>query len=594
MKKLLTLFLAFVSIDAFSQLYVTGSTNYVYVKGTVVFVKQDINLQANTNFYLRNEGQLVQGTTSTSANKGAGKVSVFQEGTVNNYAYNYWCSPVGNASAATGNESFGITMLGSPTSVTATTAAANIGSFDGFASPLTISNRWIYKFLSSTVYSDWIYVGSTSTIGAGEGFTMKGTSGTDSTIIEGNSVQNNSGSAQRYDFRGKPNDGNITVNTAPDKFTLTGNPYPSALNVNAFLLDAGNSAMVANAYYWEQDKTVNSHYVAQYVGGYGTYSPVSLGSNGVYVPATFNTYNGDGSLNANGATSNTNTSILRKYAPVGQGFMIYGAPTGSSVTLKNSHRAYYKESTSPNSYFARNASAVTTAVTDNADEIISHLRFNISINNQFTRQIALILIPSATDGVDNGIDALSPDGDLPNDTYFFLNDNRYVIEGVAFDVSKRIPLGLKVTENTSFKFSLLESVNFDTAQNIYIYDGLDNSYHDIKNGNYEVMLSTGVYNNRFEITFTNVALGVNQNTADNLLVVQDNSLHMLRISNPDAQNLAIMALYDISGRQVFSKQKLGTEAAFEFPTVALSEGVYLVKLTTDDNKVLTQKIIIKK
>jgi hypothetical protein len=42
---------------------------------------------------------------------------------------------------------------------------------------------------ANSSYSDWIQVGSAATINAGEGFTMKGTSGTDNTTIDG--VKNN-------------------------------------------------------------------------------------------------------------------------------------------------------------------------------------------------------------------------------------------------------------------------------------------------------------------------------------------------------------------------------------------------------------------
>ena len=76
-----------------------------------MYVTQDVNLQNNDNFFLRNNSQLLHGTTCADANTAAGKLSVFQEGTTNNFQYNYCCSPVGNASAAVGNESFGITML---------------------------------------------------------------------------------------------------------------------------------------------------------------------------------------------------------------------------------------------------------------------------------------------------------------------------------------------------------------------------------------------------------------------------------------------------------------------------------------------------
>jgi hypothetical protein len=68
------------------------------------------------------------------------------------------------------------------------------------------------------------------------------------------------------------------------ELVLTGNPYPSAIDLSAFLLDATNTTGIA--YFWEQDKTIDSHYIADYKGGYGTFSPLG-GSNGVYTPATF-------------------------------------------------------------------------------------------------------------------------------------------------------------------------------------------------------------------------------------------------------------------------------------------------------------------
>lgn len=67
MKNITALLAVFASINCFSQLYV-GSNSYVYVKDRVLFVNQDINLQNNGAIYLRNESQLLQGTTGTSTN----------------------------------------------------------------------------------------------------------------------------------------------------------------------------------------------------------------------------------------------------------------------------------------------------------------------------------------------------------------------------------------------------------------------------------------------------------------------------------------------------------------------------------------------
>jgi hypothetical protein len=593
-----------------AQLYVSNNS-FVYNKGALVYVKDYVNLNGtNSNFYLRREGQLLQGTTGTSSNTGTGKLSVFQEGTVNNYAYNYWCSPIGNASSSVGNENFGITMLNQPTGLTSFNTANPIGGFDGTTnnSALNIAKYWIWKYISSNVYDPgglgWIHVQDASTISPGQGFTMKGSTSVsvDNTDVGEKVVNNpllvqvnNPGNNQRYDFRGKPNDGNIDVTVGNNNYTLTGNPYPSALHVNAFLLDFSNSNCTRIAYYWEQDKSINSHLLLAYRGGYGTYSPVSLVSNGVYLPATFDSYNSDGTLNTVGSSSGL--SIYRKYAPIGQGFMIRGVGLGTTVTLKNSHRFFYRESDQTTGFnlsqFERVSNTSPNQTLTNSNDV-PHIRINAIMNNQVTRQVALILIPDATDDVDPGIDALSPGEEtLPNDIYFYLDNNRYVIEGVNFDVNKRIPIGIKASNNATFKFSVSHVINFDQNQPVYIYDGLDNSYHNIKDGNYEITLPEGIYNNRFEVTFIDQTLNINNSIKENLQIIQNNNLSQLMISNPNLLDTNAIKLYDINGKVVFNKEKLGTQASYSFPTSGFADGVYIVNISTKDNQSLSQKIIIK-
>ena len=577
--------------SVFAQIYVKDNS-FIFNKGTVVYAKGNLQLNgANSNFYLRNGGQFLQGTTSISTNKGIGKLSVFQEGTVNNFAYNYWCSPVGNASAVSGNEDFGITMLTIPTTNTLSTAATiSSATYNGSSSAgaLTIATYWIFKFLSQSTYSGWVQSGAATNIAAGQGFTMKGTSGSDLTNV-GETTVNNPESAQRYDLRGKPNDGDITVSVATDNYTLTGNPYPSALHVNAFLLDGSNTACNANAYFWEQRKTVNSHVLLSYEGGYGTYSPVSLLSNGIYVPATFNTYNIDGTLNVSGASSGL--TIERKYAPIGQGFMVKGLANGT-ITLKNSHRDFKKEGNF--SQFERNSNSQNSdTISPIGVETISQIRLNTIVNNQYTKQMALAFIPESTDGVDRGIDAISPVADnLPNDVYFFLDNNKYVIQGVNFDINKRIPIGIKSTDNASFEFDASTIVNFDPSQDIYLYDRQEGTYHDIKNDTYIVILPTGIYNNRFEITFKNDALSASNPIKENVVVFQNNTNQLLTVSNPNLLDLKSVTLFDISGKKIFSHLNLGTNSSYAFSTAALSDGVYLAKIQCSGGKNKVQKIIV--
>lgn len=597
MKKF-ALLIYIISIQSFGQIYVGASTP-VYVKNQVLYVGQTMNLAANSNLYLRNLSQLVQGTTGTSTNVGTGIISVYQEGSADNFDYNYWCSPVGVNVAATGNRNFGITLLNRPTTSTASNAATilPLANYDGIANPLSIASRWIYKLTNANSYSQWVQVGTTTTLAPGEGFTMKGTSGSDAVDPEGTGANNPGGTgAQRYDFRGKPNDGNITITVgAANASTLTGNPYPSALHLNAFLLDPLNNACTGIAYFWEQDKTTNSHLIKAYRGGYATYSPGSLGSNGIYVPATFNSYNGDGSLNTVGTSSGLMRQ--RKYSPIGQGFVIKGAANGT-VTFRNSYRVFYKEGAGL-SQFEKPAKDKTTAKTEEtaktekAEESndIPHIRINTIINNEFTRQLALAFLPEATDGVDRGLDAVSMDN-FPSDTFFLMEGKNYIITGTNFDVTKQIPLTVKAEASTTLKFYIPEVINFNPAQKIFLYDASDASYHNIKTGNYEVTIPAGVFPDRFKITFTDKTLGTNEETKTNFFIMQDNSSRLLKASNPDFIRFKSFYLYDMAGKTVQFKENLGAEENYSFSTSGLSSGVYIATFITVDNEKIAQKVII--
>lgn len=596
MKKLTLLLVVFAfGYTNYAQLFVKDGS-YIYNNDQVVFVKQDVNLETNSNFYLRNQAQLVQGKTGTSTNMGEGKLSVYQEGTSNSFVYNYWCSPVGVASGSAGNTDFGILLMNRPTSVT-NSSVITTTAYDGSTSnsTLVVAKHWIWKYITANGYNPggpngWIHVQDAQTLLPGQGFTMKGVSGTDATLITTETVQaNNPGDNQRYDFRGRPNDGDIAVDVDVSDYTLTGNPYPSALNVNAFLLAGSSSNCTGIAYYWEQDKTDSSHYVVDYHGGYGTFSPISLGSNGIYVPATFDTYNANGTYNSTGSSSGL--VIERKYAPIGQGFMIEGNAIGN-VLLKNEYREYVIEGGGL-SQFERNVSATVQNTTSTSLEV-PHMRFDISLNNQFTRQLGLVLIPEATDLVDRGIDAKSTDGDaLPNDAYFFLDATQYLIEGVPFDVNKRIKVGVKSNPNTNFNFRLSHVINFDQSQDVYLYDGLTQTYHDIKNGNFDVNLPGGVINDRFEITFTATALNTITNFEENFAIYQNNDFQTLTIENPKSIDLQYVTLFDIGGKVVLKQEKLGANTAYKFQTNAFSDGIYIVKLVASNNQSLSHKIIIK-
>ena len=188
---------------------------------------------------------------------------------------------------------------------------------------------------------------------------MKGTSGTDPLVAQAaEGVANKTAAGQRYDFSGRPNDGDISVAISNGNLTLVGNPYSSAINLNMYLVEhtgrqynpstglisAGVNPNVidGSAYFWEHNKSGASHVLNTYVGGYGTYvaNGATIATPGTWVAATWATYDGAGNQVSVG--SSTGSSFKRQYSPIGQGFMVKGVAAGFSV-MKNKYRHFVRE-----------------------------------------------------------------------------------------------------------------------------------------------------------------------------------------------------------------------------------------------------------
>ena len=592
------IFLIFLNLSFFylsSQIYVE-SNSYIYSNNSFIYTKQNLNL--NGNIFLRNQSQLLQGTTGTGSNVGLGSVSIFQEGTVNNYQYNYWCSPVGIPSLSSGNKNFGISRLFQPTGLISSSNSIITNNLDGISNPLTISQYWIYTFTTSNTYSQWNYIGSNNLILPGFGFTMKGTSGTDSLIVDINDgIQNNSGSNQRYDFRGVPNDGTITLPVTSGNFTLIGNPYPSSIDLNSFLLDPLNSSLInGQVYFWEQ-VPVNSHYLNAYSGGYGIYTPGAG-----YTPAAFWNFDSSGNYETNLSTSGA--FYERRFSPVGQGFMVKGT-ANDNLTMKNSYRVYRREGAITNSEFARESNSEYFESIPNLAGIdytqvkkgfVPQMRIHAMYNNGGIRPTTLGFDSNTTDGFDYGFDGVSSSRESA-EFYYILNDSdkEFIINVTNFDINKRIPVGFRCQAQTNFKIKVVDVLyGFDSSQKVYIHDKETNIYYDIKDHMFEVTLPAGDNKTRFEITFntTNDILSSPQEEHSILQVFQDTTLELLKIINPEKKEIISFELYDTTGKLVISNKYLDFNSEISISTSNLSTGLYIVKIKTIDGLITNDKIII--
>ncbi|MFO8148134.1 MAG: T9SS type A sorting domain-containing protein [Gillisia sp.] len=564
------------SIPVFSQLHIKpygSQDSFVYVESSFLFGEKQIDLSINpsevkkASLYLRDEAQLLQGISSSS-NTGNGMLSVFQEGNASAYTYNYWSSPVQDV---LGSSAFG-SILYDPLDELNSKKALITSDLNGTSNPLKISDRWIYKFTGGT-YSDWIYVGKNFDLLPGEGFTMKGVDGTN-TGVNIYSIPNNPGNKQRYDFRGKPHNGTIRLAVEKDKNRLVGNPYPSALDLKNFLEE--NLSITGVAYFWDSSP-VASHYLSDYEGGYGVYSPA--GGNNGYVPPVFSKFDDTG--NQLHTTGENGKHIARRFAPIGQGFLVEGKQQGTLI-FENEYRVFEKEN-SVTSEFKLNGS--------NSSET-SMIRFNVEFKEKYVRQLLLIHHPDATSEIDHAMDAKNISV-LESDAGFLMDEMSYLINVRPFEKMEEIPLFLKVAIPSEVIFHKTTVV---FPNRIYLLDRDTKSYYDLSENKLSIWLDSGEYHQRFMITFNN---GIDENAPEikpyflsESRIFQNNLLNRLEILFPEERSINTIFLFDSLGKKVVEAKTFGETNSYQFSTQNLSNGIYLVKIIALDGRVISKKVII--
>lgn len=530
------------------------------------------NLLTLTSGILRltDEAQLVQLGDMANLVEGTGKLLRDQQGKKSSFHYNYWSYPVSldgvnyTISSVLRNGTDADTNPYNPGTISFGDASSYA---DGaISTPIKVSNRWIYKYtLASTTYGSWQLIGSAANVKIGEGYTMKGVTGT-AAISD----------SQNYIYAGKPNNGIVNLTIGLNQSYLVGNPYPSALDANEFILDnmrdSGGRASgnrFNGALYFYDNFGGNSHYLANYVAGYATYTLMG----GVIAISN------DPMINNNGSSG---LKVPQRYIPVGQAFFIYSvvdpglvannpslsnAISGGTITFRNSQRTFKTEG-SGQSVFFKSANNSSNQVTEDVRPII-RLQY------------------------DFGFDAVMADVN-PDDMYWSLSGAKLVIQAVPdFNSNQIIPLVLKITNqgNNVIKIASLENIAVD--QGIYLFDEVTGLYHDLRNVDFSTALPVGEYNNRFSIRFSNQALSVNDNELSEGVAVFYSD-HYINIKN-QSYDMVVgnLQLFSILGQKVFEhKAGNGDQTSMQFSVSGLSAGTYIVKITTDKG-IFSKKLIIE-
>ncbi|MBP0905546.1 T9SS type A sorting domain-containing protein [Mariniflexile gromovii] len=614
----LVMFLSFADISFSQDLYV-GNNTYLYAKDVVVTVTNDIRLETPTsNLYFRGDAQLYQ--IADVKNSDAGNFSIYQNQTTNIYEYNYWCSPVGVSVDGTTktNVDFNGSNIYDPVDAT---DLANINStsylyttaYNGTATEL--SSYWMHTLKDGEGYYSWKKISNTGDVGTGYGFTQKGSPNINNVL----------------DFRGRPNNGTITVSCSFDGVdnqpnsgtpnyaeTLTGNPYPSALDLKLFLIHPNNDAdLSGEIFFWEQ-KQKNSHYLVDYEGGYSTYAPgdpFDLFDNGNYAVAPFENYNGDGSTIGTTSLNTTDFSAnnQRRFAAIGQGFVIASNVNGGDAIFENSMRVYFPEDSNPGgdgSIFAKNKNLKNNISKEkiipqsnngvdyntivNQPTIIPEIRLHTHIDNTFYKENVIAFRESTpNNNVYNKFYDARNINELSSDAYLVSSDKELVVKSINYAQDVKIPFGLKTSKtNSNFSISINRLKETPESLEVYVFDKLTNVYTDVVNGTFNINLPKGTYNNRFEITFTKNTLSTDFDEFKSVEVYHNNNSSSLTINNPKAINIESFKLFDATGKLVLNKKIRSKQTTQSYSTKSLSDGVYIVNILLENDQFFSKKIIV--
>jgi len=384
------------------------------------------------------------------------------------------------------------------------------------------------------------------------------------------------GGTHSVSFTGTPNNGTIeknivfTNNANPDDdFNLIGNPYPSAIDIEKFILlddndEINNNNMSGTIWLW-------THQTA-----------ISNGTTGEFLGDDYATYNLTGGVGT-GSGSGSGSATPTKNIGSGQGFFIkHLGIDDNRIFFQNNMRLKDE-----NNQFFR-APDPKNKVTEDKDRI--WLNVESSTGGAFN-QLLIGFFDQATDGVDRGYDG-SKVGAAWISFYSTIDSAKYAIQGLpSFTVDKKVALGFDtyIDQLMTYKMSIdnIEGVLKDNE--VYLVDNELGITHDLKLADYEFDIDgKGNFPDRFTLQFTKDVLDVDDLELNNNFVVI-NEENALRLKSTTV--ITQLKVYDMMGRLLIDNEPNDSE--FTINMHSIRKGTVLILNATFDNGAEVSKKAIK-
>ena len=397
-------------------------------------------------------------------------------------------------------------------------------------SPLTLPNRF-YDYNPTTNFYNTVSNIETTTFESSKGYLIRMPNNHPITplIFEGI-------------FEGKPRNGSILIPVNQNTYNAIGNPYPSSINANQFIMDNNLEEPI---YFWR--KTNNSNH-----DSYATYT-LAGGVGGV--------------ANFDGGAPLFITPT--EHIASGQGFIIKS--NSSNLIFNNTMRI---------------ASDETIFLRNNIE--VNRFWLNLNYANEFICQTMIAYMDNATSGIDISIDGKYI-SERETTLTSLIENEEFVIQGrgLPFDNNDVVALGFKTqfTGNHTINLNHYDGL-FTSNQTVFLRDNFNNNLQDLKTGSYTFFSEIGIFNTRFDIVYE-VALGINEPYSEENIIVYN--LNNELFINSENTILTDVNLYDIYGRLLLSKKDIHTNEVIL--KIDKLNQIIILKIKLENNAVVSKKVI---
>lgn len=244
-----------------------------------------------------------------------------------------------------------------------------------------------------------------------------------------------------------------------------------------------------------------------------------------------------------------------------------------------------------NSQTKQSDSFINTFARENIDFQVIRLEFSAS--NNLSRELVLGFSDQTTDEYDYGYDA-QMNNFFSNDLASLLNDEKMVIQAFSELVEdKQVELVLNSDATCTYSIRITELSNISDAQEIYLYDTLENVNHNLRNGDYNFSAAAGEDSSRFVLNFNGeTSLSVKDNSFNTIDIRVDSNNRLY--ANGLNEKIETLRFINVLGKTIktytnLNSQELNNGIALQ----NVNKGIYIMQAKLESGKTLAKKVVLK-